>query len=318
MIRSVVSVILLLIADTESLAQEYRNLDGGRPVRIEDASPTERYGLDLDFSTIRFDRMSSSRARFQFEPSASYGMLPNTEFSVRVPVFIRERNQNPRAGISGIGTGVMHQLRLETLRVPAIAVAIEAFIPTGSAATRTAYSAKALTTKSFSAGRLHVNASYGSYSIRIPPRLVVTQCTPGPGVTCADPSDLPPIDFPCAVSPSKGELAVAHLSMLCTSSKTPSFRPSSQALGTVVTNDHWVVGVAADRAIPLRSILLIADIFAEHFDGFGRPVDWTAEVGARRQVYPWLVVDGAIGRHYFGRGLSTFVTFGTTVSRPLP
>jgi hypothetical protein len=31
----------------------------------------------------------------------------------------------------------------------------------------------------------------------------------------------------------------------------------------------------------------------------------------------WLVLDGAVGRHYQGTTLSTFVTFGTTITWPL-
>jgi hypothetical protein len=79
-----------------------------------------------------------------------------------------------------------------------------------------------------------------------------------------------------------------------------------------------LIGAAADKAIPLRSILLVADVFGEHFQGLGRRVDWTAEVGARHQVSPWLVVDAAIGRHYYGTGLSSFLTVGTTITRPVP
>jgi hypothetical protein len=64
-------------------------------------------------------------------------------------------------------------------------------------------------------------------------------------------------------------------------------------------------------------LLIVADVFAERFEGLNRAVDWTAELGARHQVTPWLVVDAALGRHYSGTGLSSFLTFGTTVSHAI-
>src|SRR6476619_3793219 len=87
---------VILGAHSASAQVEYRNLDGGRPVRIEDASPTERHGLDVDLTTLRLDRLAPSRTRFQLEPRVAYGILPNTEISLRVPVFFRERGQSPR------------------------------------------------------------------------------------------------------------------------------------------------------------------------------------------------------------------------------
>ena len=84
--------------------------------------------------------------------------------------------------------------------------------------------------------------------------------------------------------------------------------------GTVYDRNHWLIGMAADKTFPLQSLLIVGDIFAERFEGLNRAVDWTAELGVRHQMTPWLVVDAAIGRHYSGTGLSSFITFGTTVS----
>src|SRR6266478_6145414 len=103
----------------------YRNLDAGFPVRVEDATVTERYALDLDFLNFRYDELSDLRTRFQYEPRVSYGIFPRTEMWVRLPVFYRERNSIPRGGIAGFGVGAMYQLNLETLYVPALALAAE-------------------------------------------------------------------------------------------------------------------------------------------------------------------------------------------------
>jgi hypothetical protein len=90
--------------------------------------------------------------------------------------------------------------------------------------------------------------------------------------------------------------------------------PVAAAPGIVADRNHWLVGMAVDKTLPLRSLLIVTDVFAERFEGLNRAVDWTAELGVRHQTTPWLVVDAAVGRHYSGTALSSFLTFGTTVS----
>ena len=87
--------------------------------------------------------------------------------------------------------------------------------------------------------------------------------------------------------------------------------------GRVIRRAQWLVGLAGDKALPLRSTVVVADVFVEHFEGLRRLYDWTAEVGLRRQVSPRLVLDATVGRHYYGTALSTFVKFGTSFSRPI-
>ena len=303
---------MLVTAHAVSAQVEYRNLDGGRPVRIEDATPTEKNGLDLDLTTLRLDRLGPGRERLQVEPRMAYGIRPNTEVSLRIPVFFRERTQSPRAGIAGLGLGAMRQLRIESLRVPSIAFATEAFVPTGANAAATAFSGKALLTKSFTAARIHLNASYGSYSLRLPPPPVAgPTCGQAGQPPCVEVPLLPPLDGPCDLAPSGAPMPV---SFSCSaSSRIEMGAPGGQ----VITHGHWLVGVAADKAFALKSLLVVADLFAERFDGIGRVADWTAELGLRHQVTPWLVVDGAVGRHFYGTTLSSFVTFGTSYTRAL-
>src|SRR4026207_1639489 len=128
---------LLLASSVGSVANaqaEYRNLDAGFPVRIEDATVTDRYDLDLDLLNVRYDELSGLRTRFQYEPRASYGILPRTEMWLRAPLYYRERTGTPRQRAGGGGRGGMYQLTQETLGVPGIAIASEAFFPTGPGA----------------------------------------------------------------------------------------------------------------------------------------------------------------------------------------
>src|SRR4051794_10819063 len=134
---------------------EYRNLEAGRPVRISDATPTERYALDLDLTTFRLERLSLGRYRLQYEPRVAYGIAPRTEISLRLPSFYRERSISPRGGIAGVGIGGEYQLAMERTWIPALALSAEGFIPTGPNAIQTSYSVKGLLSKSFTPGRIH-------------------------------------------------------------------------------------------------------------------------------------------------------------------
>jgi hypothetical protein len=78
-----------------------------------------------------------------------------------------------------------------------------------------------------------------------------------------------------------------------------------------------MVGVAADKTLALRSIVFVADVFAERFEGIGRKTDLTAEAGARKQLTPTIVLTGGVGRHFRGSGTSSFLTLGATYSRPV-
>ena len=302
-----VAALLGCLVSSPGYAQaEYRNIESGRPVRVSDATPTERHSLDLDLTTVRVDRLSLGRYRLQVEPRVSYGILPRMDISVRTLAFYREPSARPRGTVAGIGVGGEYLLKMESLRSPAIGIGGEAFLPTGPNASRTAYSIKGLVTRTFPVARVHLNASYGTFSVRIPP-----SPPDGGGIVL-----LPPIiDGPCMVSPAGGRI-VARSSCMPSAAGSATAAQAAVRAGTN-TGAHWLAGVGVDKALPLRSVLLIGDVFTERYEGIGRPTDWTAELGARAQLSPRLVADLAAGRHFRGPSPSWFATFGTTVSLPL-
>jgi hypothetical protein len=297
---------------------EYRNLDAGFPVRVEDAAVTERYAFDLDLANIRFDALSAGRKRLQLEPRLSYGILPRTEVWLRLPTYYRERAISPRSGIAGVGFGGMYQLSLETLHLPAFAIASEAFVPTGPNALPASYSVKTAFTRSYTPGRIHFNASIASYASRI----VASNCLPLPqGTVCPDTVEslgiLPPLDGPCAMGPVEPR-SFSPMNVVQQLPPAPSNAAATQtATGRLVTHAHWLIGVGADKTLPLRSIIFLGDLFAERFEGIGRPVDWTAELGARKQLNPHIVLVGSVGRHAKGTNDSSFFILGATFSRAL-
>jgi len=71
-----------------------------------------------------------------------------------------------------------------------------------------------------------------------------------------------------------------------------------------------MAGVAADRAFPIRSLLVIADFFAEQPLADDEELEWTAEAGLRYQTSPQFNVDVGVGRRFTGGERSWFFTVG--------
>lgn len=278
---------------------EYRNLEAGRPIRISDATPAERYAIDLDLTTFRLERLSLGRYRLQYEPRIAYGILPRTEISLRVPSFYRERSITPRGGVAGVGIGGEYQLALEHTAVPALAVSVEAFVPTGPNALRTSYSMKGLLTKSFVPGRLHLNASYGTFAV---------QKAAAGGVLAP-----PIIDGPCNFGIPETGLS---LRAFCGMPQYSQVAAAAVDEPAIVTKYRWTTAAGIDKSFALSSVLVAADIVGEKYEGIGRTMDWTAELGVRKQFTQLLVLDLGAGRRFTGISKAWFATAGSTITLP--
>jgi hypothetical protein len=75
---------------------------------------------------------------------------------------------------------------------------------------------------------------------------------------------------------------------------------------------RWFAGASIDHAFALSSTLVSADLFAEHLVGLYPRIDWTAELGVRRQWSPQLVIDAGIGRRFSSNLPATTATVGAT------
>jgi hypothetical protein len=291
----------------------YFNTDAGRPLRIEDALPTERYGIDLVLPTARMEHLDAGVTRWRFEPGISYGILPHTEIEVRSTFVEREAAAMPRGGLSSVDFTLMHALNAETLHLPAIALAAEMYVPAGPVRTGgTAFSIRALGTRSGTFGRLHFNASYGSYNVGVVQPASICVYGPNFNIPCSSTGPVFPFipDGPCVLAPQPAP------AMRCNGGMAPP--TGGQAGDTVpMRGTHWLAGVGFDHAFALHSTLVMADLYAERYLGLYTLTDWTAEIGARRQFTPTVGVDAGIGRHFRGTSPSWIVTLGATYSAPL-
>ena len=315
------AVFLAGAARTAASQTEYYNLDSNRPLRVEDALPTELRLLDIQLAPFRLENSVGGTRRWRVDPKLSYGVASLTEIEVRVPVLFVDpasRDVPAAIGLSSIGIGAMRAINTETAVLPAFAISAEALLPVGSMAPpKTSYAIKGLLTKTTSMVRVSLNGSYGTYSV-IPAASLSASCRllpPGaPG--CDGRPSVP--DLPCARTPvaSTGLEAAegvrtprvpASVSSACLTAYTAATTSTPRSLG-----NRWFAGAAVDRTFALCSTLVAADVFAERLIGLSPLLDWTAEIGIRRQWSPQLVLDGGVSRHFAGTLPSTAVTFGAT------
>jgi hypothetical protein len=91
--------------------------------------------------------------------------------------------------------------------------------------------------------------------------------------------------------------------------------PTSDAAVEVA---RWLAGVAVDRAFPLRSTLIIAELVARQPIHVDEGVEWSAGAGVRRQLTSRWAIDGGVGRRLTGAAGAWYATVGTAVAFGLP
>ena len=147
----------LVVAQTD-----FYNTDTGRPVRIEDAYPTERYAFELQIAPLRLERSSGGVYNWGFEPELTYGILPRTHLEVGAPLaYMDLGSSGKRSGLAGIDISVLHNLNIESNTLPAFGLLGEVLVPAGGLGPDKAYpSVKAIATRTYRWARFHVNGQY--------------------------------------------------------------------------------------------------------------------------------------------------------------
>ena len=81
---------------------------------------------------------------------------------------------------------------------------------------------------------------------------------------------------------------------------------------------RWIAGAAIDRTLPLRSMLLSAEVYARQSLRVGEAVEWNTGVGVRYQIAPRWVMDGGLGRALTRTDHAWFLTGGGAYAFGLP
>lgn len=109
-----------------------------------------------------------------------------------------------------------------------------------------------------------------------------------------------------------------HVNGQVTIGDAPTMAVGNSATASSVELSRWLVGVAVDRTLPLRSLLLTAEVVTSQPLDAAEKAAWDVAGGARYQVSPRLAVDGGGGYRLSGADAGWFLTAGAAVSLGLP
>lgn len=156
--KSVLVSILLLSARPAFGQADYRNLDPGRPIAIEDAQPIEFRAFEFQTSIPRYEQERSGEWFLALDPELKWGFAKDWEFGVSMEGLIPyENGETPTAA----GLHLLYNLNQETRTLPAVALRPEFTFATGDPGNEHEHlSLKLIVSRAFGLNRVHVNAAY--------------------------------------------------------------------------------------------------------------------------------------------------------------
>jgi hypothetical protein len=159
--RTVISSLLaaIVLAPASALAIDHKNLDEGRPLRLEDAYAISTGEIALEAGagfTLR--RRGADRGFFPIE--LLYGALPNFQIGVGTTLSTDPREIDEPTKSGDVRIGALYNFNQETLVMPAFGVKLEVELPTGVESKGVDVEVKGIVTKSFERLSLHFNAAY--------------------------------------------------------------------------------------------------------------------------------------------------------------
>lgn len=164
MLGLLVSVVSVLAPVASAAAQtDFYNTDRGRPLQTEDAVVIERRAFELQAAPLTFTRVARGVSQWGIAPELAWGFAPRTQIEVALPIAIIDDGTRARAltALAGVEVELLHQLNTETRFVPGFALGAGVHLPAGPLAPlRGLASVRALATRTFAWGRMHLNGQF--------------------------------------------------------------------------------------------------------------------------------------------------------------
>jgi len=156
------AALLVALAAPAARAQiDYRNLDDDRPVATEDAYAVERYAFEL-LAPYRYDRERFGAERHVVAPELEYGLWPNAQVSLRLPLAAADRGGPGGTdwGLAGVRASALYNFNTESAGLPALALRTDLALPVGNlAGDEVRVTLKGIATRSWGRTRVHLNGA---------------------------------------------------------------------------------------------------------------------------------------------------------------
>ncbi len=155
----VATVLLMTAAPSPTWAIDHKNLDEGRPLRLEDAYPIAAGEWAIEAGAgATFQRRSANRGLFPLE--ILYGAWPNLQLGVGTTLSTDPHEIDEQRKSGDLELSALYNFNQETLTLPALGARVELNLPTGVDSSGVDVALKAIATKSFDRLAVHFNAAY--------------------------------------------------------------------------------------------------------------------------------------------------------------
>jgi Putative MetA-pathway of phenol degradation len=154
-----VSAVLLVAAAPGAYAIDHKNLDDGRPLRLEDAYPIASGELAVE-AGAGFTLQRRGPDRGVFPVQVLYGALPNMHVELGTTLSTDPRAINEQTKSGDLQLSGLYNFNQETLTLPAFGFKVTVNLPTGVDSSGVDVAGKGIVTKSFGRLSTHFNAAY--------------------------------------------------------------------------------------------------------------------------------------------------------------
>lgn len=145
------------VAPTHAL--DHDNLDPNRPIGMEDAYAIPKGEIGLE-GGVRFNDRREGRTNVTFQPQIIVGAFENTQIEIQGDLYTDPHSLVGANKSGDLHLGVLYNFNTETLNLPALAVRVEADLPTGVNSKGVDTQFTGILTRSFGRLRVHLNAGY--------------------------------------------------------------------------------------------------------------------------------------------------------------
>lgn len=156
-----VGIVLGARANPASAQADYRNLDPGRPIAVEDAQPIEHRAFEAQFGIPRFSRERRGHWSFGFEPELKWGIAKDLQFGYSSEYVVAHDSGRTVLAARDRQIHLLYNFNQESRRWPAISIRPELAIRSGGLGSgREHGTLKAIVSKTAGLNRLHWNGSW--------------------------------------------------------------------------------------------------------------------------------------------------------------
>jgi Putative MetA-pathway of phenol degradation len=153
------ALLMLCVGAGSAYAIDHKNLDEGRPLRLDDAYSISTGEIAVEAGAgFRLMRRSADQGVFPVE--LLYGALPNLQVGIGTILLTDPHEVDDRPKSGDLHLSGLYNFNQETLSLPAFGVRLSLDLPTGVDAHGYAIELKGIVTKSFERLSLHLNAGY--------------------------------------------------------------------------------------------------------------------------------------------------------------